>query len=482
MITDRKSRGQYYTPDAVAASLVKWAVRNQSDRLLDPSCGDGRFLAHHGNATGVDSSQDALQTAKIRCPRARTVLSDFFLWAEDAGDKYDAVVGNPPFIRYQRFNGPIRERALLLARKQGVELSRLSSSWAPFLVVACGLLSPGGRIAFVVPAELGHAPYAAPVLEFLFRKFDIVNVVAIREKIFPDLSEDAWLLYADGFGGSTNRIGLTIWPRFKSSATPPKPNRWVGLEDWKRGGCRLRKHLLPSEVLAQYNWALDQTGVVSLGSLAKVSIGYVSGDNDFFHLSPSQAAELGIPNDLLRVSIRNGAQLRPRRVDDETVRAWVEADLRVLLLNLAGAKKLPAGVRAYLASDAGERAKERYKCRMRTPWYAVPDVRSPDGFLTYMNGRDPEIVLNRADCVCTNSLLAVRLMANAPVSKLVRGWRQPLARLSQELEGHPLGGGMLKLEPGEASRVHLPLRSIRNLDDQLLEEGIGLMRSWRHYG
>jgi type I restriction-modification system DNA methylase subunit len=36
----RKEAGAYYTPDAVVATLVRWAVREPTDRLLDPSCGD----------------------------------------------------------------------------------------------------------------------------------------------------------------------------------------------------------------------------------------------------------------------------------------------------------------------------------------------------------------------------------------------------------------------------------------------------------
>ena len=42
------------------------------------------------------------------------------------------------------------------------------------------------------------------------------------------------------------------------------------------------------------------------GELASIGIGYVSGGNDFFHLRPSQAAELGIPAAFLRPTVRNG--------------------------------------------------------------------------------------------------------------------------------------------------------------------------------
>jgi hypothetical protein len=61
-------------------------------------------------------------------------------------------------------------------------------------------------MAFVVPAEIGHAPYGAPLLEYLVGHFAIVHVIAVRKKLFPDLSEDCWLLFADEYGRQANDI------------------------------------------------------------------------------------------------------------------------------------------------------------------------------------------------------------------------------------------------------------------------------------
>jgi hypothetical protein len=44
-------------------------------------------------------------------------------------------------------------------------------------------------------------------------------------------------------------------------------------------------------------------------------------------------------------------------------------------------------------------------------------------------------------------------------------WRTSLVRLSVEVEGHALGGGMLKLEPSEAARVLLPRADAFNFDE-----------------
>ena len=92
----------------------------------------------------------------------------------------------------------------------------------------------------------------------------------------------------------------------------------------------------------------------------------------------------------------------------------------------------------------------------------MPDVRRPGFVLTYMSGKTPALVVNRGRCTCTNALLAVDLRsglfddgAAQSGARLSNAWDSPAARLSCELEGHPLGGGMLKLEPGEARHVLL---------------------------
>lgn len=119
---------------------------------------------------------------------------------------------------------------------------------------------------------------------------------------------------------------------------------------------------------------------------------------------------------------------------------------------------------------------------MRDPWYSVPDVKVPDFFLSYMSGLEPNLVRNDAGCTCTNSVHSVRMRSGVSMNHYLAGWKTEIVRLSCELEGHPLGGGMLKLEPGEASKIVLPGRfALRPSDRSVLAEAVDDMRSWRHY-
>jgi adenine-specific DNA-methyltransferase len=128
----QKKASAYYTPDPIVSSLVSWAIRSQRDRLLDPACGDGRFIAAHANAVGIEQDPEATRTAIQRAPWALVHEGDFFAWAGETTERFECASGNPPFIRYQSSKGEIRGRALKLCAGLGADFSGLSSSWAPF--------------------------------------------------------------------------------------------------------------------------------------------------------------------------------------------------------------------------------------------------------------------------------------------------------------------------------------------------------------
>jgi adenine-specific DNA-methyltransferase len=479
----QKHSGAYFTPDDVAAALVSWAVGKPSDRMLDPSCGDGRFLACHRNSVGIEQDSISAHAAIAQAPSALVHEGDFFAWAEATGERFECAAGNPPFIRYQTFKGDVRRRALGLCAAHGVAFNGLASSWAPFLVATAGLLKPGGRMAFVVPAEIGHAPYAAPLLDYLVDSFSSVRIVAVRDKLFPTLSEDCWLLYAEGHGGRTDHIALTVTDRFTPTKTPPRATVRVDVGEWRSiWNRRLRPYLLPRAVRGMYQAAVTDPTSHRLGEFASVGIGYVSGDNNFFHLRPSEAARWKIPSAFLHPTIRNGRAMPARQITKATVDAWTKGDEQMFLLRLRRGQELPTSITRYLDSSAGREARLGYKCRNRSPWYAVPDVHTPEFVMSYMSGRSVNLVRNQAGVTCTNSVHAVRVRDAALAAKLLPTWSTPFVNLSCELEGHALGGGMLKLEPREASRILFPAATAPALPAGAIEDAITTMQRWRHYG
>ena len=479
----KKESGAYYTPDDVVQSLVSWAVSCSDDRMLDPSCGDGRFLMVHPKSVGVESDPEAAAVVQLRTPGSLLHQGDFFAWAATTRERFECAAGKPPFIRYQRFTGAIRAAAISICARNGADFSSLSSSWAPFLVATASLLKPNGRMAFVAPAEIGHAPYAAPLIRFLMDNFSKVQVIAVEEKLFPELSEDCWLLYCEGFGGKTDAILLSQMWRFSASTQPPRQGKSISASELEKTGLRLRPFLLSPKALELYSSLAFSSKTFRLSDVARIGIGYVTGANDFFHLKPSLARRLGINDRFLFPAVRNGRDLMDNSISQETVIRWRSADDPHFLLRIKRDDAIPIAVQNYLDSAEGRIARESYKCRNRQPWYSVPDVQVPDAFLSYMSGLSPSLVANAAGCVATNSVHVVRLKPGIKVTDLQYQWGDPLTQLSCEVEGHPLGGGMLKLEPREASRIVVRRDASQNPEEaDTLMDAVETMRRWRHYG
>jgi len=81
----RKLRGGYYTPFELAHYLVKWGIRDDTARILEPSCGDGNFilaiLQHLANSLELQKNISPAITAVelIEKRRKNRVVSSRFL-------------------------------------------------------------------------------------------------------------------------------------------------------------------------------------------------------------------------------------------------------------------------------------------------------------------------------------------------------------------------------------------------------------------
>lgn len=469
-----KALGAYYTDAQVADFLVQWAIRQMHETVLDPSFGGGVFLRSAckrltrlggSPATQVfgielDPGVHARITEKLEdefgVQRRNLRQADFF--SEPPSD-VDVIVGNPPFIRYQRFTGDVRKRALACAEEHGVRLSELSSSWLPFLLYSISHLKHGGRLAMVMPVELTHAAYALPALEIIARSFEAITFLTFRKKLFPDLSENTLLLLAENKGGGPARFWL------RDVANPGKlaelhhrklcGTRLLDSQRVASGQERIIEYLISKKARDLYRQLKTARIVRRLGDLADVGIGYVTGANDFFHLHPDTAKLWRIPETFLRPAIRRGRSLGGIEF---TSMDWVkalDAGETGYLLYLRPNDPVTPEVAAYLARGEAAGVHHAYKCRVRNPWYSVPHVYQPDAFLSYMSGITPRLVANHANAVAPNSLHILRLHDRATMSPngLASLWQTSLTRLSAELEGHALGGGMLKMEPTEAESV-----------------------------
>lgn len=471
-----RALGAFYTPAGLAEPLCRWAIRHREDTVLDPSCGEGAFLAAAADRLralggeapaaarqiwGVDLDPRALARARgvltSRHPALREVPlleSDFFRFArERIGHlRFDAVVGNPPFLRTQGRPASAKRRELQMARELGTPLTAEASTWASFVAVAAGFVRPGGRLAMVVPREALFVNYARPLLSTLERRFADVRLVALGECWFDGALVKVALLLAEGVGPGTVRLreassleGLQE-PAGEGSGQSEMPS-WV----WGR---------IPGDCRAAAEAALDSKDLVPLTSLADLTIGVVTGDRDFFLLNADRARSAGLPPEFLHRALSRPSQLVGAEVTrDDLIRMERQGEPVFLLTVPPDYDGGCPALEAYLSEGTARGIDRRYKCRTRVPWYSVRRLGpAPQAFLGYLVKRRPRISANRAGAQSTNNLHRLRFRPpwDAAPTFLCAAALNAATVLTVELLGRVAAGGVLKIEPRDADRIRLP--------------------------
>lgn len=477
---ERKRRGAFFTPPEVADFLTNWAIRTSSDVVLEPSCGEAAFLSPAARRLkglgaipeqashqlfGIDIHKPSLEVAAklLAADGIRpTLIGNSFFSIDPPGGLLPspipfvhAVVGNPPFIRYQQFSGHERATAQAAALRQGVSLSGLASSWAALLIHASAFLDPDGRVAMVLPAELLTVNYSEAVRRFLLERFAAVHVIHFKRLIFKDALEDIVLLLAEGSGGSSSltfhlledeRALVTFSSQLgKRTSFEPQGSKWTEL-------------LLPQKVRQLVNDVTSEW-FITIGDYGVPQLGTVTGANDFFALRLSQVKDLGLKEpDITRISPPGTRHLKGLRFTNADWRGLEEADQRVWLLTLKRRTSKEEPVSRLIRKGEAIDVHIRYKCRIRDPWYVVPPVAKPDLFFTYMSHRFPRLITNVAGVGFLNSMHGVELTNHRRVGKAALPFAamNSLSQLVAETIGRSYGGGILKLEPREASRLPVP--------------------------
>ena len=502
----RKGRGAFFTPPVIANFLAAWAIaRNRDARVLDPTCGDGAFLVAAGRTLLGLGAQTAALDAQVvgfdihppSLRRADNMLSDASLDATlRTGDffrqtppdelfspwaHFDAVIGNPPFVRYQAHVGEARLLSAQAALRQGVRLSGLASSWAAILVHAAAFVAPAGRLAMVLPAELLSVGYAEPVRRWLRSRFSKVNLVVFERLQFDDALENVVLLLAEGSGGcdAFNLFYVEdgdelhdIGPFDGSPVALAEEGKWTEL-------------LLADSERRLYRQLRNQQ-FVSLSDYGPPELGTVTGANLYFAISEQLRSKYDLRPDLdvVQISPPGTKHLHGLTFGRAEWSRLRRAGERVWLFCPPPGVSSPS-IDAYKQHGVDMQVPNAYKCQVRPDWWRPPLVSSPDLFFTYMSHQFPRLITNSARVGFLNSMHGIRLTSAAPkVAKeaLPLVAINSLTMLGGEIGGRSYGGGVLKMEPSEARALPVPrpehleaawavLRNERDRLDRQLREG-----------
>ena len=476
-----KLRGGYYTPDKISEFITDWAVQASADTVLEPSCGDGSFLnaiTHRLKILGATRQEvkknvigvelDSVEAEKAAQYGTTVVCKDFFSYFREVVDdkkKFDAIVGNPPFIRYQNFNEEYREIAFTLMNKYGFKPNRLTNIWLPFLLLSCNALKPNGRLGMVIPAELFQVDYAAEARQFLSGFFDRLTIITFKQLVFDDIQQEVVLLLGER-GCEKHRIRIVelnniedlISQGQKCLDTAEQKQLDTGKDKWV-------KYYLTNEELQLLKKLDHDSRISNATDLYEVNVGLVSGENDFFILNRSVVAEHNLESTVLPIVSRS-EQLKGVQLTEKDFDCLIDAGKKVFFFAPGNAEvdDLTKEQKEYIEYGEENGYNKNYKCRIRPKWYYVSSTWDADAFLIRQAHLYPRMILNKKNALVTDTLHKVRFLQGVQGECVAAAFLNTYTFALSETLGRSYGGGVLTFEPGEMRKFRIPMRGAEQLD------------------
>ena len=476
--SSQKLRGGYYTDLDIAFFLVKWILEKNPKTILEPACGDGAFLEAIAQLSPgrtinrIEACEIIPEEAvkarhigkRLKSTTVEVTTGDFLELALSRvmkSPRFDAAVGNPPFIRYQYLDTKSQNFSEKLFAAFDLRFTKHTNAWVPFVLASVAQLRPGGRLAMVVPAEILHVLHAKSLRDFLLTTCSRILILD---------PADIW------FGQTLQRVTLLLAEKKEQAATGPAQISVSRVKDRRDLANRTASEMFEQ---AEYTcgsvmngkWMLTLLSraeqelferleknqlIRRFADIATVDVGIVTGANKFFLVPDSVVKDYGLEK---WAHPMFGRSEHVRGVIYDTTMHHENQNrgfpTNFIWFGEEPLGSLPPSVRKYIRLGESQELHRRYKCRIRSRWYAVPSVYATPVGMLKRSHHFPRLILNRAKAYTTDTAYRVQ-PTGIRGADLVVSFVNSLTALSTELEGRHYGGGVLELVPSEIEKVLVP--------------------------
>ena len=115
---------------------------------------------------------------------------------------FDAVIGNPPYIRPHKIND--KEKVALWNKYKVAQ--QKTDIYAFFIELACNILAKNGVLSYITP-KTWHSIYSFKKLrELLICQYNVFKIVMLPEKVFDNATVETALLFMDNTANNSDII------------------------------------------------------------------------------------------------------------------------------------------------------------------------------------------------------------------------------------------------------------------------------------
>lgn len=464
-VSKQKVRGAYYTPPPIADFILRWGMNsNDNADILEPSCGDGVFIEciAKGNmlfhsVTGIEYEEAEADKAKaINLHDSEVINSDFHRFCLVTDKRFDLIVGNPPFIRYQYYDEAQQKLADVIFERSKLKRTKLTNAWVTFVVGSCLLLKKKGKIGFVIPSELLMVKYAQQLRKFLAQTFNKINIISFENLVFEEIQQEVVILLCEKNDTDEHLIEhIEVHDADGLQKLDPQrlefPTKKIDFHTDKWTYYFLEKEEL------DFLEKIRNEKTPKIATYADVEVGITTGSNDYFTVPKSVVAFYQL-QDYARPMVGRSVQVSSLCFTRDDWQKNVETGAKAHLLVFPPKAKeiFNEGVQAYIEYGENNNVNKGYKTSIRDYWYTIPSIKLSDALFLRRNNQYPKFVLNEAEAYTTDTMHRVFIREGVNKKAFVASYYNSLSFVFAEILGRNFGGGCLELMPSEVEGIYLP--------------------------
>jgi len=175
--------GQYFTPKFVADFMVSLADIIHTSKILEPSAGKGVFidsLLENGY-----SDIDAYEIDKELIHNHKNIINKSFI-STKFNNKYDLIIGNPPFIRWKNLEEELKEE-LIINPLWLQYFNSLCDYLYIFILKSIELLKENGQLIFICPEYWLNTKHSQTLRDYMISNGYFEEIIHFNEtKIFDN--------------------------------------------------------------------------------------------------------------------------------------------------------------------------------------------------------------------------------------------------------------------------------------------------------
>lgn len=462
-----RAKGQFWTPPWLAKIMAGWVTQDRPEVLFDPAVGPGTFFAaareagFAGELQGLELHSNAFADGwklGLKPDDFRHVrIADFI--STSLPEKFPAIVSNPPYIRHHRLTQEQKGELKQLAQDHlGFSLDGRVGLHVFFLLKCLAQLAPGGRLAFLLPADVCEGISSSAFWNRICHQYRLIAAITFADEAapFPTVDTNAMVFLFTKEKSLEDCLWLRVCERdgeaISAALDERKPSSAVSLHHRKLA--EAMKTGLSRPPRAQNNFGTP------LSHFAKVVRGIATGGNEFFFLTREQIHSHGLPEKCFRRAIGRTRDCPSDCLTTAGLDRLEAAGRPTWLLNLANEsnEKLPIQLQTYLRSGEQAGLPEKALIKTRRPWYKMEKRTPPAILFAYLGRRDCRFILNVANVVPLTSFLCVYPWdtTETGAKKLWRALNHPDTLANLSFVSKSYGGGALKTEPRQLDRLEIP--------------------------